>query len=165
MTLSLELETEFDVDFDYKKVAEEVVEYALDYLECPYEAQVNLLITNNEEIRHINKEYRDIDRDTDVLSFPMIEYEEPGSFDSIDESGDFFDPDSGELVLGDIIICAGKVFDQAEEYGHSVKREFAFLITHSILHLTGFDHMNEGDAALMEEKQEIILDKLGIKRN
>lgn len=165
MTLSLELETEFDVDFDYKKVAEEVVEYALDYLECPYEAQVNLLITNNEEIRHINKEYRDIDRDTDVLSFPMIEYEEPGSFDSIDESGDFFDPDSGELVLGDIIICAGKVFDQAEEYGHSVKREFAFLITHSILHLTGYDHMNEGDAALMEEKQEIILDKLGIKRN
>ena len=164
MTLSLELETEFDVDFDYKKVAEEVVEYALDYLECPYEAQVNLLITNNEEIRHINKEYRDIDRDTDVLSFPMIEYEEPGSFDSIDESGDFFDPDSGELVLGDIIICAGKVFDQAEEYGHSVKREFAFLITHSILHLTGYDHMNEGDAALMEEKQEIILDKLGIKR-
>ena len=117
MTLSLELETEFDVDFDYKKVAEEVVEYALDYRECPYEAQVNLLITNNEEIRHINKEYRDIDRDTDVLSFPMIEYEEPGSFDSIDESGDFFDPDSGELVLGDIIICAGKVFDQAEEYG------------------------------------------------
>ncbi len=165
MTLSLELETEFDVDFDYKKVAEKVVEYALDYLECPYEAQVNLLITNNEEIRHINKEYRDIDRDTDVLSFPMIEYEEPGSFDSIDESGDFFDPDSGELVLGDIIICAGKVFDQAEEYGHSVKREFAFLITHSILHLTGYDHMNEGDAALMEEKQEIILDKLGIKRN
>lgn len=165
MTLSLELETEFDVDFDYKKVAEEVVEYALDYLECPYEAQVNLLITNNEEIRHINKEYRDIDRDTDVLSFPMIEYEEPGSFDSIDESGDFFDPDSGELVLGDIIICAGKVFDQAEEYGHSAKREFAFLITHSILHLTGYDHMNEGDAALMEEKQEIILDKLGIKRN
>lgn len=165
MTLSLELETEFDVDFDYKKVAEEVVEYALDYLECPYEAQVNLLITNNEEIRNINKEYRDIDRDTDVLSFPMIEYEEPGSFDSIDESGDFFDPDSGELVLGDIIICAGKVFDQAEEYGHSVKREFAFLITHSILHLTGYDHMNEGDAALMEEKQEIILDKLGIKRN
>lgn len=165
MTLSLELETEFEVDFDYKKVAEEVVEYALDYLECPYEAQVNLLITNNEEIRHINKEYRDIDRDTDVLSFPMIEYEEPGSFDSIDESGDFFDPDSGELVLGDIIICAGKVFDQAEEYGHSVKREFAFLITHSILHLTGYDHMNEGDAALMEEKQEIILDKLGIKRN
>ena len=164
MTLSLELETEFEVDFDYKKVAEEVVEYALDYLECPYEAQVNLLITNNEEIRHINKEYRDIDRDTDVLSFPMIEYEEPGSFDSIDESGDFFDPDSGELVLGDIIICAGKVFDQAEEYGHSVKREFAFLITHSILHLTGYDHMNEGDAALMEEKQEIILDKLGIKR-
>lgn len=165
MTLLLELETEFDVDFDYKKVAEEVVEYALDYLECPYEAQVNLLITNNEEIRHINKEYRDIDMDTDVLSFPMIEYEEPGSFDSIDESGDFFDPDSGELVLGDIIICAGKVFDQAEEYGHSVKREFAFLITHSILHLTGYDHMNEGDAALMEEKQEIILNKLGIKRN
>lgn len=165
MTLSLELETEFDVDFDYKKVAEDVVECALDYLECPYETQVNLLITDNEEIRHINKEYRDIDRDTDVLSFPMIEYEKPGSFDSIDESGDFFDPDSGELILGDIIICAGKVFDQAEEYGHSVKREFAFLITHSILHLTGYDHMNEEDAALMEEKQEIILDKLGIKRN
>ncbi len=165
MTLLLELETEFNVDFDYKKIAESVVECALDYLECPYETQVNLLITSNEEIRHINKEYRDIDRDTDVLSFPMIEYDEPGSFDSIDESGDFFDPDSGELILGDIIICAGKVFDQAEEYGHSVKREFAFLITHSILHLTGYDHMNEEDAALMEETQKIILDKLGINRN
>ena len=165
MTLTLELETEFKVDFDYEKVAGSVVECALDFLDCPYEAQVNLLITDNEEIRRINKEYRDIDSDTDVLSFPMIEYETAGDFSCIDEEGDFFDPDSGELILGDIIICAGKVFDQASEYGHSVKREFAFLVAHSILHLTGFDHMNEGDAALMEEKQRIILDKLGIKRD
>ena len=165
MTLTLELETEFKVDFDYEDVARSVVECALDYLDCPYETAVNLLITDNEEIRRINKEYRDIDSATDVLSFPMIEYEKAGDFSCIDEEGDFFDPDSGELILGDIIICAGKVFDQAKEYGHSVKREFAFLVAHSILHLAGFDHMNEADAALMEEKQRIILDKLGIKRD
>lgn len=165
MTFTLELETEFKVDFDALEVAKSVAECALDLLDCPYEAQVNLLITDNEEIRRINKEYRDIDRDTDVLSFPMIDYSEAGDFDCIDEDGDFFDPDSGELILGDIIICARKVFEQAEEYGHSVKREFAFLVAHSILHLTGFDHMNEDDSALMEEKQTAILDKLGIKRD
>ena len=143
-----------------------VISASLDYMNCPYEAQVNLLITNNEEIHQINLEQRQIDRPTDVLSFPMVEYETPGDFEILeeDEFMDCFEPDSGELMLGDIVISADKVLEQAEEYGHSVKREYAFLITHSMLHLMGYDHMTEEEAKEMERLQEEILNLLHISR-
>ena len=113
----------------------------------------------------MNLEHRQIDRPTDVLSFPMLEYETPGDFSFLEEDGeDCFDPDTGELLLGDIVISADKVMEQAEEYGHSVKREYAFLITHSMLHLMGYDHMMEEDAKEMEYLQEEILKELGIGR-
>jgi probable rRNA maturation factor len=167
MTVEFENESTLELGIDLQGIAGQVIAFTLDYMECPYEAQVNVLVTGEEEIHEINLQQRGIDRATDVLSFPMAEYEVPGDFDfleSEEEMADCFDPDSGELLLGDIVICAQRVIAQAEEYGHSVKREYAFLLTHSMLHLMGFDHMEEQEAAVMEQKQREILDQLGITR-
>ena len=125
---------------------------------------MNLLLTMNDQIREMNREFRGIDRATDVLSFPMIEYEVPGEFDFLEEEEECFDPESGELVLGDIVISKEKVVAQAEEYGHSIEREYAFLIAHSVLHLTGYDHIEEAERTVMEAKQREILELLGITR-
>ncbi|MDE6203177.1 MAG: rRNA maturation RNase YbeY, partial [Lachnospiraceae bacterium] len=102
---------------------------------------------------------------TDVLSFPMINYEAAADFGAAEEDMDCFDPVSGELLLGDIIISAEKVREQADKYGHSLKREFAFLVAHSMLHLCGYDHMTREEAQVMEEKQEQALNGLGITRD
>ena len=165
MTFYVENETEVTFPFDVEEVVELVAEEVLDAEECPYETQVNVLLTDNEGIHEFNREHRGIDRETDVLSFPNVDFETEGDFD-IDEEreADYFDPDSGELILGDIIISVDKVMEQAENYGHSTKREFAFLVAHSMLHLCGYDHMEEEEAKVMETKQEEILTALGITR-
>ena len=165
MTIDFENESSLDLGLELNGVAQDVVSCALDYMDCPYEAQVSILITDDDEIHRINLEQRQIDRPTDVLSFPMVNYETPGDFSFLEEdSEDCFDPDSGELLLGDIVISADKVAAQAEEYGHSRRREYAFLIAHSMLHLMGYDHMTPEDAAEMERLQEEILQQLGISR-
>lgn len=165
MTVDFENEYGQDLGLELEEIAQEVIACALDYMDCPYEAQVNLLITSNEEIHQMNLLHRQIDRPTDVLSFPMVTYEVPGDFSILEEDGmDCFEPDTGELLLGDIVISADKVLEQAEEYGHSIKREYAFLITHSMLHLMGYDHMTEEEAQEMERLQEEILTQLGIFR-
>lgn len=165
MTLTVEEEVEIPFDFDYKELAKTVIEQAMESEQFPYEAELNLMLVDNETIAQINADYRDIGRATDVLSFPMIAYETPGDFSQIeDATEDNFNPDTGELILGDIIISVPKVLEQAEEYGHSIKREYAFLITHSMLHLFGYDHMESEEAAIMEHKQRKILDDLQITR-
>lgn len=165
MTFNIELETDKELSFDYKKIIHNVINEVLDYEECPYEAEVNLILTDDEEIHKINKEYRGIDRPTDVLSFPMINYTKPSDFSIVEESEeDFFNPETGELILGDIIISVDKVFEQAESYNHSVIREFAFLVAHSMYHLLGFDHMEPEEASVMEKKQSEILARLDINR-
>ena len=164
MTLYIEEEGKVTLPFDVKETAELIVETALEYEGCPYEAEVNLLLTDDEEIRIMNREHRQIDRATDVLSFPMLDYETPGDLSGIEEQGDAFNPESGELMLGDIVISKDRVIDQAEEYGHSVRREYAFLIAHSMLHLFGYDHMGEEERRLMEDRQRGIMEKAGIPR-
>ena len=165
MSFFLEEEIEVDFNFDYRQIAEKVINYCIEREKFPYEAEINLTLTDNEGIHIINKEYRDIDRATDVLSFPMLSYETPGDFSFLmDENDDDFNPDTGEAILGDIIISVDKVREQAEEYGHSELREFAFLITHSMLHLFGYDHMEPEEAKVMEDKQRQILDELSITR-
>ena len=94
----------------------------------------------------------------------MIEYETPGDLSGIEESADAFDPETGELMLGDIVISKDRVIAQAEEYGHSVRREYAFLIAHSMLHLLGYDHMDEEERKVMEDRQREIMEKAGIPR-
>ncbi len=166
MTFYVENETDVIFPFDIELLVQKVAEAVLEAENCPYEAQVNVLLTDNEGIHEFNKEYRGIDRETDVLSFPNLDFTESGIFE-IDESreADYFDPDTGELILGDIIISVDKVCEQAESYGHSQKREFAFLVAHSMLHLCGYDHMEEQEAKVMESKQEEILTELGITRD
>ena len=165
MTLYAENETEILLPLDVDGTAREVAEAVLKEEGCPYETSVNLLLTDNEGIREYNRKYREIDRETDVLSFPNAEYPRPSDFSGLEEqSADYFDPDSGELLLGDIMISAEKVKEQARLYNHSEKREFAFLVAHSMLHLCGYDHMEKEEAAVMEQKQEEILKSLGITR-
>lgn len=166
MTFYVENETEVTYDFDVEEIVKLVAEKILDTENCPYETQVNVLLTDNEHIRFFNKEYRNIDRETDVLSFPNLDFDTPGVFEiEEDEEADYFDPESGELILGDIIISVDKVEEQSESYGHSKKREFAFLIAHSMLHLCGYDHMEKEEAYVMEKKQEEALTSLGITRD
>lgn len=164
MTLYFEEEGELQLDLPCEELAKTVIEAALDYEECPYEAEVNLLLTTNEEIQKMNAEFREIDRATDVLSFPMVDYEEPGEFGFLEEADEYFHPETGELMLGDIVISKEKVLSQSEEYGHSPRREYAFLIAHSMLHLMGYDHMEEEERLCMEAKQRDILDRLNILR-
>lgn len=165
MSFYLEEEVEVPFTFEYKELAEKVINYCLEREGFPYEAEVNLTLTDNEGIHAINKEFRQIDRPTDVLSFPMLSYEAPGDFSFLEEESDEdFNPDTGEAILGDIVISVDKVLEQAESYGHSPLREYAFLITHSMLHLFGYDHMEPEDAALMEKKQKEILEELQILR-
>ena len=164
MTLYFEDEGELKLDLPCEELARTVIEEALDYEECPYEAEVNLLLTTNEEIQKMNAEFREIDRATDVLSFPMVDYEEPGEFEFLEEADEYFHPETGELMLGDIVISKEKVLSQSEEYGHSLRREYAFLIAHSMLHLMGYDHMEEEERLCMEAKQRDILDRLNILR-
>ena len=165
MSFYLEEECEVLFDFDYKELAQTVIDFCLEHERFEYAVEVNLTLTNNEGIHMINKEYRQIDRSNDVLSFTLLSYDKPGDFSFLeDENEDNFNPDTGEVMLGDIIISVEKVFEQANEYGHSPRREFAFLITHSMLHLFGYDHMEPDEAAVMEAKQRAILEGLNILR-
>ncbi len=165
MTVYIEEEVEVTLDFDYKKIANDVINCAIDYLKFPFEAEISLTITDEEGIRSINKEFRQIDAPTDVLSFPMIDYPAPGLFDFIENNDDLFNPESGEVILGDIVLCLSRIYSQAKDYGHSILREYAFLIAHSMLHLFGYDHMTDSDAAVMEAKQKEILAMLKITRD
>jgi probable rRNA maturation factor len=164
MTLQLDYETEIELGIDYAALAEQTAEKVLDMENCPYEASVNLVVTDNEEIKRVNTEFRNILAPTDVLSFPMVPFETPVDYDILEEDDSYFDLDTGELLLGDIMISAERVISQAKDYGHSVKREFCFLVAHSMLHLLGYDHMNPDEAAVMEAKQEAALKELGITR-
>ena len=166
MTFYIENETEEEFPFSVEDTVSSVCEAVLEAEKCPYEVQVNVVLTDNEGIRKLNRECRGIDSETDVLSFPNVDFETEGVFD-IDEKNeaDYFDPDTGELILGDIMISVERMKEQAESYGHSVRREFAFLVAHSMFHLCGYDHMEAEEAAVMEKKQEEILTELGITRD
>lgn len=164
MTLLFEEEGSLKLPLECEALAGKVIEAAIDYVDCPYEAEVNLLLTMNDEIHEMNRNFREIDHATDVLSFPMVDYEEAGNFEFLEDAMEYFNPETGELMLGDIVISKEKVVSQAEEYGHSVEREYAFLIAHSMLHLFGYDHMEEEERIVMEEKQKEILEQLQILR-
>ncbi len=164
MTYNYDSEVEVDYPFDIQEIFRQVVDAALDIEKCPYECEVSLLVTDDDSIHEINREMRKVDRATDVLSFPMISWETPADFDSLSESDDIFNPETGELYLGDIVISADHVNAQAVEYGHSLLREFAFLVAHSMLHLMGYDHMEDDERVVMESHQRDIMDYLNIKR-
>ena len=165
MKLFVENEAKLKLGFNFETVARQVAEKVLDLENCPYEAQVSLLLTDSAQIRIMNRQFRNIDSETDVLSFPLVDFEKPSDFASLESMEDVFDPETGELMLGDIVISADKVLEQADDYGHSVKREFAFLVAHSMYHLLGYDHMTDPEEEEMTAKQELALKQLGITRD
>ena len=140
-----------------EKLIKEVVSRVLEEEKVLPEVDVYITLTNNEEIHKINKEYRDVDRPTDVLSFPMYERDEIAGLKNDTD-------DEIEKILGDIIVSIEKVREQAEEYGHSFERELAYLVTHGMLRLLGYDHMIEEEKAVMRKRQEEILETLNITR-
>jgi probable rRNA maturation factor len=165
MTIRFSDEVEADFPFDAEAVGREVIETALSIEGFPYEAEVDLTLTDDEAIHELNRTYRSIDRATDVLSFPLIEYPSAGDFSELEDCDDFFSPESGEAMLGDIVISVDHVREQAESFGHSLKREYAFLICHSMLHLMGYDHMEDDERIEMEAEQKRIMEALQINRD
>ena len=125
--------------------------------ECNFDAEISLTFTDNEGIREINRDYRDIDRPTDVLSFPMLEFGD-------EEEEAEFETEDGLVMLGDIVISIERAREQADEFGHSLRR--AFLVAHSMLHLLGYDHVDDAEGErMMNEKQDMALNTLGITRD
>jgi len=158
--MAVYIENETRVQFDFANI-NQVIKKAINTVmadkKIPEGLDVNVLITTPSSIKAINRDNRDNDSVTDVLSFPYYEYKKPGVFKGKIKAGE-------ENILGDVIICAQKVKEQAKKYGHSQKRELAFLVVHSMLHLTGYDHIEEKDALLMQSEERRIMDILNIKR-
>ena len=144
---------------EYEDIVEKVVEQCFkeENLENS-KLYISITLTTPEHIHEINKQYRNVDKETDVLSFPMFEKEE---IDEKIKNQDFVHED----VLGDIVISIEKVKGQAEEYGHSFEREFSYMIVHGFYHLMGYDHIEEKDKIIMRPKEENVLSKLGIGRD
>ena len=165
MTISTEIEYEQDTGLDYEAIALDIASAALSYEACPFECELSLLVTDDSSIEELNSEFRHMERSTDVLSFPMAEFSSPADFSGMEEDITLFDPDTGEFLLGDIVISMDHVIRQAEAYGHSRRREFAFLLAHSMLHLMGYDHMDEEERKEMEHRQEEILQNAGYTRD
>lgn len=140
--------TDNDLPKLYETLMKRVIRTAVSEHYPKHKFEVNVTVCDDETIHGINKEHRGIDRPTDVLSFPFYDFDNPDVM----------------TLLGDIIISYDTAYRQAEEYGHSPKREFCFLAAHSALHLLGYDHENDDEREAMEQKQREILDKLGIKR-
>ena len=133
-------------------------------VKIPY--QISLLFVDNEEIREINKENRNIDKVTDVLSFPMLDYEEDKVFKDMYLNYEFDETfkDGDELVLGDIVLSLERALEQSKEYNHSFEREASYLVVHSVLHLLGYDHIEDDEKKIMRSEEEKILSKMNIVR-
>lgn len=154
-------QNKIEIQDEINDVITKAIEESLNFEECDFSAQVSVTIVDNDEIKEINKEHRGIDKPTDVLSFPMLEFDEEGN--AIDCDFDMFE--DGKVLLGDIVISAERANEQAKEFGHSFIREMAFLTVHSMLHLLGYDHVDDPEGEKkMFQKQKEILDIMGIKR-
>lgn len=154
-------QSETEITAEIEELIKKSIDAVCKFEECDFDAEVSVTIVDNEEIRELNKEYRGKDSVTDVLSFPILDFDENGNIMDCD-----FDFDDEFVVLGDIVICAPRAAEQADEYGHSFEREIAFLTVHSMLHLLGYDH--EGSENMEQEmfcRQKQILDKMGITRD
>ena len=141
------------VDETILATMKKAAEYCLDLEQVDQErTEISVTFVEGEEIRNLNREYRDTDKVTDVLSFPQ--------FDDLNEI-----PEFGEICLGDVVICKDRALEQAEEFGHSFEREIIYLFTHSILHLLGYDHMEEDEKKEMRQREEEVMAHLGILRD
>ena len=147
----------YNVTDEMTKMIELCVKESLLAHEIEEDVEISVLFTDNEGIREINRDMREINKETDVLSFPQYEFSELGVIEKQEWET--------EIVLGDIVLSLEKAEEQAKEYGHSFERETGYLTVHSMLHLLGYDHMVEEDKKIMREKEEEILGKIGLVRN
>ncbi|MCR3758191.1 rRNA maturation RNase YbeY [Clostridium felsineum] len=154
------------VEESLENTLKEVIDYALKEEGVKIDYEVSVIFVDNETIRQINKENRNVDKVTDVLSFPMLDYDEDKVFKDMYTEYEFEDEyfDCGNLVLGDIALSLEKAEEQSTEYGHSFLREATYLTVHSVLHLMGYDHMVEEDKMKMRKREEEILLHFDIKR-
>ena len=148
-----------EVTKDMTDMIKTVCEAVMDMEECGFDAEISVTLTDNENIWELNLEHRGIDRATDVLSFPMLDFDG-------DEADAEYDYDDELVMLGDIVISLERAQEQAIEYNHSLRREVAFLTAHSMLHLLGYDHVDDEEGErIMREKQDKVLNALNITRN
>lgn len=147
MDIVINNENNYPIEAFYEDIMKKIASLALEKEGLDDNYEVGLTYVSKEEIRDLNRDYRDIDKVTDVLSFPLIE-----------------DFSSDETLLGDVVISYEVAQEQAKEYGHSLEREIMFLFTHSILHLLGYDHIEDDERLIMEQRQREILDELKIMR-
>ncbi|GFZ30907.1 endoribonuclease YbeY [Clostridium zeae] len=154
------------VDSEFEKIIEEVILAALKEELVDKACEISVIFVDNDSIKEINKETRDIDRETDVLSFPMLDYPKgkvyKDAYLNYNFDASFFN--EGDLVLGDVVLSLEKAKEQSEDFNHSFTRECCYLVVHSILHLLGYDHMEEDEKKIMREREESILGKLNITR-
>lgn len=154
------------VDEEFNQLIRTIIDYSIkeEGVNLPYE--ISLLYVDNQEIKELNNQHRNINKETDVLSFPMLDYPEgkvfKDTYSNEKFSKDFFDDEY--LVLGDIVISLEKALEQSEEYNHSFTREVLYLCIHSVLHLLGYDHMIEEEKKIMRIREEEILSAFSIKR-
>ena len=166
MSLTVSFETDWEFGFSAQEVGERVLAQTLLSEGVSLPCQASLLVTGAEQIKELNRDFRGIDSVTDVLSFPAYEFETPGDMAALEEKGLLeTDPETGDILLGDIAVCTERIKEQALEYGHSEEREYAFLIAHSLLHLLGYDHQDSEQETVMFEKQSSVLEALGITRD
>lgn len=147
-----------EVDDSIQELIEMAARAVLEFEEIDENFEISVSFVDDTEMRELNNKYRGIDSTTDVLSFPIMDFDESEPVEGVD---DFIDE---ELVLGDIVISTRRAAEQAEDYGHSLDRELTFLMIHGMLHLLGEDHDTSEKECVMFGKQEEILEKLGIKR-
>lgn len=155
MTILIDNRTNWELKKEYEQIIDLAVKESLLFENFEKESEISVSIVDNEEIQQINQQFRNINRPTDVLSFPQLTFEENEKVETNEK---------GEVLLGDIILSIEKAKSQSEEYGHSLKREIAFLTVHSMLHLLGYDHMTKEEEKEMFEKQTKILERMNISR-
>lgn len=159
-------QNKIEVTNEMEELLNNVVSFTLKEECVEVDFEVSVILIDNEEIKKINNEFRDINRETDVLSFPMLEYPAGKVFKEVYKVEQYNEKnlDEGHLVLGDMALSLEKVMEQSKEYGHSFNRELAYLTVHSMLHLLGYDHMEEGEKNVMRSREEYILEKLSMIR-
>ncbi|WP_291569378.1 rRNA maturation RNase YbeY [Clostridium sp. UBA4548] len=155
-----------EINEELEETIMEIIQYTLKQEEVHIPCEISVIFVDNEEIREINNDMRHIDKVTDVLSFPMLEYEEHKVFKELYLDYNFSPTDlnEGNLVLGDMALSLERALEQSVDYGHSFLREVCYLVVHSILHLLGYDHMEEEDKVVMRKREEEILNRFNINR-
>ncbi len=157
----------FEVDSNFEEILKNAIEFALSEEKVDKKCEVSLVFVDNEQIKEINNETRNIDRATDVLSFPMLDYPNGKVYKDV-YTGKEMDKtyfDGEELILGDIVLSLERAEEQRVEFNHSFNRECSYLVVHSVLHLLGYDHMEEEEKKVMRAREEDILSKLKLTRN